>query len=540
MQAAATSLCQFLNPVRLAGPIFDKELRIASRSVRGYGLRSGYLMLLSTLMLSGWHSSIRTSQLTATAFGVSQASVVAVWVAMRVAGIQLVLAQVMAAVMLGAAISEESRRGSLAVLLTTPLVSHHIVAGKLLSRLLQVGLVLAAGVPALAALRLLGGLPWSDVLAAFCITGTAALFAGALALWMSTYYRDSHHAILACAVIYAVLFVGLPMVVFVMAAALGWNATVVASVLDLVNPFRATYASMGPAWTRPGTASAPSSLSWLFHCLIMAGASGVILLLSVWRVRRAAYGMVAKEAKTHTPVYRLRGALIPWKDNPTGTLRVNVAITLVALLVGATIVMADVLHVPRYEVYADYVSWGFWTVGQVYLAIRAAGAVAGEKESGTWSLLLTTPLGEREILRGKAIAVLRQSIVLLVSAMLVRQCFYFCVCPPEQKVRSLLFYPLPAVASILLIMAAGLYFGVRLRTTTAAASAAFGLYVGLNYLIVGRYNPLYALLEGRFRTSFSSMVAFALSAVAAAALLDVIVGVSLLRRARRVMRHHVF
>jgi len=361
-----------------------------------------------------------------------------------------------------------------------------------------------------------------------------------VALWMSTYFRDSHNAILACAVIYAVLFVGLPMAVFVMAAALGWNATVVASVLDLVNPFRATHASIGPAWTRPAAASAPSALSWLLHCLIMMGASGVILLLSVWRVRPAAYGMVAKETKRFIPVYRLRGAPIPWKDNPASALRANLAVVVVALLVGATIVMADVLRVRRYEVYADYASWGFWTVGLVYLAVRAAGAVAGEKESGTWFLLLTTSLDESQILRGKAIAVLRHSIVLLLSAMLVRQCFYFCVCSPEEKVRSLLFYPLPAMASILLIMAAGLYFGVRLRTTTAAACAAFGLYVGLNYLIAGRYNPLYVLLEGRFRTSYKSIMTFALSVVAVTALLDVIVGVSLLRRARRVMRHYVF
>ncbi len=540
MQTAVTSLWQFLNPVRLAGPVFDKELRVASRCVRSYALRSGYLALLSILMLSGWYSVVGMTQRVRTAFGVSQASVVAVSVAMQITYFQLVAAQVIAGVMLSAAISEESRRGSLAVLLTTPLVSRHVVTGKLLSRLFQVGLVLAGGVPALAALRLLGGLPWSDVLAAFCITGAAALFTGALALWMSTYCRDSHNAILASAAIYAVLFVGLPMAVFVMAAVWGWNATVVASVLDLVNPFRATRAFTGPAWVRPGTVPPPSVFSWLLHCLIMAGASGVVLLLSVWRVRRAAYGMAARKGERYAPVYRLRGAPVPWKDHPAGTLRVNVAAVSVALLVGATIVMADVLGIPRYEIYADYVSWGFWAVVLVYLAVHAGRAVAGEKESGTWSLLLTTPLDEREILRGKAITVLRHGLVLVLSALLVRQCFYFCVCQPDERVRSLFFYPLPAMASIFLIMAAGLYFGVRLRTTTAAAAAAFGLYVGLNYLLGGRYNPLYAWLAARFRTSYNSMVAFALSAVAVVALLDVIVGVSLLRRASRNVRRYAF
>lgn len=76
--AATTSLWQFLNPVRLAGPIFDKELRVASRRVGSYGLRGGYLALLGILMLSAWYSAIGYAQRIGTAFAVSQGSVVAV------------------------------------------------------------------------------------------------------------------------------------------------------------------------------------------------------------------------------------------------------------------------------------------------------------------------------------------------------------------------------------------------------------------------------------------------------------------------------
>ncbi len=65
----------------------------------------------------------------------------------------------------------------------------------------------------------MGGLSWTEVFAAFWVTLTAALFAGAVSLLLSTYYRHSFQAISAGAVAYVVLFAGLPFVAACLAAA---------------------------------------------------------------------------------------------------------------------------------------------------------------------------------------------------------------------------------------------------------------------------------------------------------------------------------
>ncbi len=136
---------------RLVGPLSDKELRVASRRGRSYALRSGYLVLLCVLMLSAWYQTVGRQAVRA-AFGTSRASVVSTEVAYRVILFQFAAAQLVAALALSSSIGDEMRRGTLGVLLTTPITSVHIVAGKLLSGLLQIVLLLGVGLPALAAL----------------------------------------------------------------------------------------------------------------------------------------------------------------------------------------------------------------------------------------------------------------------------------------------------------------------------------------------------------------------------------------------------
>jgi len=204
---------QVLSPLRLLGPLSDRELRIASRRLRSYALRSGYILLLCILMLSAWYRIVGLPDSTLAAFGVSRASVVSQHVASQVLMFQFAAAQFIAAVMLSSSFGDELRRGTFSVLMTTPITSTHIVLGKLMGGLVQAVLLLAISLPVLAVLRIFGGVTWDSVLAGFCITLTAAGFMGVLSLLLSTYYRHPFAAVSAGALVYLILFAGLPFAV---------------------------------------------------------------------------------------------------------------------------------------------------------------------------------------------------------------------------------------------------------------------------------------------------------------------------------------
>jgi len=86
----------------------------------------------------------------------SRMSDVSRYVTMALVIFEFLAIPLLAAVMLGSAISEEIRKGTLATLLTTPITHWQLVAGKLLSRLLQLALLMAMSLPLLAILRVFG------------------------------------------------------------------------------------------------------------------------------------------------------------------------------------------------------------------------------------------------------------------------------------------------------------------------------------------------------------------------------------------------
>ena len=90
-----------------------------------------------------------------------------------------------AILVLAGSISEEIDRRTLGVLLATPVTAFQVVSGKLASRLLHLLLLLAAGVPVMIMIRVMGGVPAEFILASTCITFTTILFFGMLTLYLS-------------------------------------------------------------------------------------------------------------------------------------------------------------------------------------------------------------------------------------------------------------------------------------------------------------------------------------------------------------------
>ena len=176
--ALVSSFPRFINLSWLTGPIFDKELRVSSRRRRNYVLRSAYLLILVLLVVGSWSIAILRGSRTSVAWQVSRMAEVNRSLVLMITWFQFLTAQILAAVMFSNSISDEIRRGTMDVLMTTPINCVQIILGKLFSRLLQLILLLAVSLPLLAVIRVFGGIQWDYVVSALSITFTATVFVG--------------------------------------------------------------------------------------------------------------------------------------------------------------------------------------------------------------------------------------------------------------------------------------------------------------------------------------------------------------------------
>ena len=114
----------------LTGPIFDKELRISSRRKRNYFLRAVYLLILLITVALIWAEEV-SSRSNSVVYQTSRMSRVGLTITGVVVIVQFYLAQIISVVMLSNSISDEIYRKTLGVLMSTPITSLQIIAGKI-------------------------------------------------------------------------------------------------------------------------------------------------------------------------------------------------------------------------------------------------------------------------------------------------------------------------------------------------------------------------------------------------------------------------
>ena len=92
------------------------------------------------------------------------------------------------------AIAEEKSSNTLLFLLTTHLTNREIVLGKLMTRLLLVGLLVLTGLPVLAIMQLVGGIEPSLVFATYVMLAVTAVSVGSLGLACGVFVRKPQMA----------------------------------------------------------------------------------------------------------------------------------------------------------------------------------------------------------------------------------------------------------------------------------------------------------------------------------------------------------
>ena len=498
-----------LDPTWLAGPIFDKELRVSSRRRRNYSLRFFYVVILAFFVVTVWMSRVDV-QGNAT---VQQSRMAEAGKAIvrTVVLFQFVATQILAVVLLCNAISDEIYHRTLGLLMTTPINSFQIVMGKLLSRLLQLVQLLAITFPILAIVRVLGGVSWGYLLSSLCITLTAAIFAGSVSLLLSINNRRSYVVILQTLFLLASFYFILPMVVGALwgrgltgisLSALVLRGTPLAAVLFHFNPVAGISITTTSMLSPIGL---PVPYFWPLQCAVILGLAVLVLILATavvrkvalrqatgqlepWSKRRWGRRRAIAAAGAHTEdspqgaIQRVLGPPVIWRELRAPFIQgvdnrnnyIGLAITIGTLLF-TYLSWARAKYLDESFVHTSYVLlFGF--LGTIVNVVFATTRITSEKESQSWLLLLATPLSDAEILLGKAVSAVRRCVPLwgllaghVILFILVGYIHWVAVVHLAMVVTWVTCF----------VTGAGLYFGTRFKRTTSAVVAGFALILGL-------------------------------------------------------------
>ncbi len=474
---------------RLSGPIFDKEMRVSSRRRRNYVLRFLYIGLFTFLVASVWLERIVHS--TSSVYQVSRMAAAGQSIVTSILWFQFLAAQAIAVVMLSTSISDEIYKRTLGVLMTTPIGSFQIVIGKLASRLLQIVLLLAISLPLLAVVRVFGGVPWGFLLCGLCVTLTTVVFVGSLSLFFSIFTRQAYAAIIQTILAMGLLFGGIPVILAFLTDRAVSPATLLRW-LSYFNPF----VVMGAAMEALYSARPTVLFVWPLHCAVMLGLSSLLLLLAMIFVRKAALRQavgagavmqgkrLAGVGPAATSIRRVQGPPVLWKER-RAPLFGRRKLRRIAEIVSGVVILAVLgltyglcLKEKLLRETETHVMYGvvFFSVGILFTVVLPATCITTEKESQTWPLLLTTTVGNWEILWGKFAGAARRCLpawVLLFAHTLVFAAL--------RIIHPIAVVHLAFLAAwvMFFLTSTGLYFSTRLRHTTAAVIANLGLAAAL-------------------------------------------------------------
>jgi ABC-type transport system involved in multi-copper enzyme maturation permease subunit len=475
----------------LTGPIFDKEMRVSSRRRRSYVLRFVYIGLFTFLVSVLWIDRVAqiTTRGSTSVYQVSRMASAGQTIITAVLWFQFLTAQVIAIVMLSTSISDEIYKRTLGALMTTPIGSFQIVIGKLASKLLQIVLLLAISLPLLAVVRVFGGVPWGYLLCGLCVTLTAVVFVGSLSLFFSIFTRRAYTAILEAILATGFLF-GLVPVILVMAISPRGPSGALTRVLSCTNP----YVMMTAATESLYSATPAGIASWPWHCAVMLGVSSLLLLLAMVFVRKAALRQAGGasvparrecRAGTHdllsSSVRRVKGPPVLWKEQRVPLLGKRKATAIVTAIFALGLLLLTYGLCRRGNMLAareTHIAYTvvFFGVGLLFTTVLPATCITTERESQTWPLLLTTTVGNWEILWGKLLGALRRCLpawFLLFGHIAVFVAWG--ILHPMAIVQL----GLLAAWTLLFLTSTGLYFSTRLRHTTTAVIANMALAAGL-------------------------------------------------------------
>jgi len=537
---------------RLTGPILDKELRVCSRRKRYYALRSLYLAMMGILVLTAWLAKNSSLGWQSSVYSLSRMAEVGRAVIISVVWFQFIVSQIAAVLFFSNAICDEMNRGTLNVLMTTPITTLQIVIGKLLSKLILLVLVLTLSLSTLSIVYVFGGVHWEYIISSFAVTLTAVIFTGTLTLFFSGRVKRPHTVILIVMTFISIYYAMGPSLIEVLSSTSNKGVW-----LLMANPMAAMYEISVPRVT--GAIATGKEFSWGIHCLTMLVISTALVAGTVIRLRKSILTFAFENNRERTSRWarfkrfvlgqNLRYPFI-LKNLPNSRPRHSLReLILLVLLIAGYAAGYVCLYVSNVRngiggfgfgraIFGTY-SMTVWLIVFLKTMVSASTAITKEKENKTLSALLCCPIKNGQIIKGKAKQVYRSNYVgwvVLTLNSASRYLIYSSIYNgasfgPGGIVWMSIFSSLSVVGDLIFILGFGLYLSVRLKSSTATVVAGllgYLLWYFLRYVVVFIPSVLSAFFGWYMISSYVHPF------------VDIAVGLFLMRRASRSLRKYAF
>ena len=338
-------------------------------------------------------------------------------------------------------IVRERIKGTLALLLNSPLSSFSIYAGKLGGVLLFTGLLLSTSLPAAAACYVMGGIDlWSDIGALYAVLGLLAVESVALGLLVSTRAQSPDSAVrITYGLVFAVCFAALgPNFLFqgqpgLLSMGAYWlrRLSPLPVLMDIVGQSTSTAAGTietGSALTEHLAVSLIFTLGLMIYTISQLNhrifdrsrSAGKITdeqALVVRTFRRLLYLVDPQRRKAGIPFYLNPVMVKEFRTRRFG--RIHWLLRLVSICAMVSLMLT-------FAATTGTMDWGVETIGglmvmlQVVLIVLitpslAAGLISTERESGGWDLLRMTTISGLRIVTGKLASVVWTLLLVLLA-----------------------------------------------------------------------------------------------------------------------------
>ncbi len=349
---------------------------------------------------------------------------------------QVLLLLLLTPAFVAGSITDEKRKGTLQHLLLTEMEPRHLILGKLAGRVLQVLMVLMAGLPLFALLAGLGGVAPATMFFVGASLVMPLIGLASMTVLASVWCRQTRDAVLA---LYVVLLAGAGVVYWLGGAA------------RLMNPLYV----IEPAWAPPGSIDVAEA----GRRLLAGGAAwGVIaaacLTVAAWRLGPAYAAQIENSGKRAAEWFSeerepITEEPVEWRErhveglSPHPMFRKIASWQVLALIALASTASSlfllwrsmaprstlselcrAMLALNTREVAAlmPEAHIGFLIQSVVVMllfslvvGIRCSGAITGEREARTWEALLLTPQTAKQIIHGKLWGVMSASYAYLLA-----------------------------------------------------------------------------------------------------------------------------
>ncbi len=438
-----------------AGPVFVFESLTAARRWQPYALRALFVLGLLIALYSNWEAaglgSGDLSRIQATNAR-NMLSRLGEYFFMSLMTLQITLVLLVAPAMTAGALCLDRARGTLAHLFVTDLSNREIVMGKLLARLSPVLALLAAALPVIAIVGLLGGIEPEAVLWLFLISVAISVVGASLALAVSARVEKAHEVLM---VVYAFWVIWLLVAPIWLGIVRGVPGAVPAWVLYL-NPYLLGF-THDTNLTRRGLLP-PSGWEHMgIYLAVNAGLSLLAIVFAIYALRIEAAPEKRHERRERA-LARFRARYFSWwpcpdldrnpvlwrewhRNRPSKTARRVWGLLIFCTVVGTfcglyeSIIIGITAGGPEFTIIVNAMSV---TIALMFVSVTAPTVLTEERVRGSLDVLMATPMSTRSIVLGKWWAIFR--IVPLLTILPALGAFFIAVSVPDRPEYSRIFY----------------------------------------------------------------------------------------------------